>query len=163
MSRSIDISNLSSREVAKIVEEAFMQDLHDCFKEVFEELARESMKMAIKKDVYARYRATGYKRRKEDGGLLDDDNINVMVYRDSHTGNIIGYAKNTATGEGNAWELDRVIVEGVGYDWETSNIYFLQPFPRDFYKGTIERIETANWQWKVRRKLQARGWRAVGK
>ena len=85
------------------------------------------------------------------------------MYRDRQTGNIIGYVKNVATGEGNAWELDQVIVEGVGYDWVTSNIYYLQPFPRDFYKGTIERIEAENWQWKVRKKMKERGWKPVGK
>lgn len=148
---------------ASEVHEMFMQDLLECFEEVFVDLARESMKQSIKHNVYSKYRPGAYVRRRENGGLIADENIFVEVYRDKTTGNIIGYVKNITEGVGNAYELDEVIESGIGYDWEDSKIFNLQPFPRPFYDDTIVRIEKANWLWKVRKKMQERGWRAVGK
>ena len=50
------------------LKEKFIEDLLECFEEVFYELAGESMELAIAKDVYAKYRPSrsprGYKRRK---------------------------------------------------------------------------------------------------
>lgn len=149
----------------KQLKERFINDLLECFEEVFYELAGESMEMAIAKDVYAKYRPSrsprGYKRRKYDGGLIAHENFNIQIYREGDK--VIGYVRNMAHGVGKAYMLDEVIVEGDMYDWTTSAIYKMQPFPRDFYKGTIERIETSRWQYHVRRLMNQRGWKTRGK
>ena len=149
----------------KQLKERFINDLLECFEEVFYELAGESMEMAIAKDVYAKYRPSrsprGYVRRKNHGGLSDPRNFNIQIYREGDK--VIGYVRNMTHGVGKAYMLDEVIVEGDMYDWTTSAIYKMQPFPRDFYKGTIERIETSRWQYHVRRLMNQRGWKTRGK
>ena len=152
-------------ELMEAIKEKFMQDLLECFEEVFVDLARESMKSAIKSEVYAKYRPQGYRqyhRRKEQGGLIDDRNIIVEVYR-TKDGNIIGHVKNITTGAGKAYELVDVIESGIGYDWETSKIFKMQPYPRPFHENTIERIEKSRWQYHVRRLMNQRGWKTRGK
>ena len=146
------------------IKEKFISDLLECFEEVFYELAGESMQMAVHKDVFAKYRPSqsprGYKRRKHDG-LDDPQNFNIQIYREGDK--VIGYVKNMAHGVGKAYMLDEAIVEGDQYDWVTSAIYRMQPFPRDFYQGTIERIEASRWQYHVRRLMNQRGWKTRGK
>lgn len=158
---TIDITNMSSKQLADAISKAFLQDLRECFEEVFYELAGESMEMAIHKEVYAKYRPGAYQRRKRNGGLSDPRNFNIEIYRDGD--DIVGYVKNTATGVGKALYLDEAIVEGNQYDWSDSAIAQMQPFPRDFYKGTIDRIEKARWQYHVRRLMNQRGWSTRGK
>lgn len=167
MDRIVDLSNLSVAQAAKVIEEMFMADLLECFKEIFYDIAVQSMQIAVHKDVYAKYRSTGspyrrYKRRKEEGGLSDPRNFDIQIYREKN-GNIIGYVKNITRGVGKAYELDAAIVYGDQYDWLASKIYRLQPFPRDFYQGTIDRIEDSNWVYKVRRLMNQRGWKTTGK
>lgn len=163
MPYTIDITNMSPSEVAEVINEMFMKDLLECFKEIFIDLAKESMRLSIVHNVYAKYRPSSYKRRREDGGLIADKNMNVEVYRDKTTGNIIGYVKNLATGVNRAYELDGVIESGIGYDWDESRIFKMMPYPRPFYQGTIDRIEASNWVYHVRRKMNMRGWHTVGK
>ena len=67
----------------KQLKERFINDLLECFEEVFYELAGESMEMAVHKEVYAKYRPSrsprGYKRRKNHGGLSDPRNFNIQI------------------------------------------------------------------------------------
>lgn len=146
------------------IKEKFINDLLECFEEVFYELAGESMQMAIHKEVFAKYRPSqsprGYKRRKHDG-LDDPNNFQINIYREGDK--VIGYVRNIATGAGKAYMLDEIIESGIGYDWVSSAIYRLQPYPRPFYDNTIERIEASRWQYHVRRLMNQRGWRTRGK
>ena len=158
---TIDITKMSSRQISEALNEAFLKDLRECFEEVFYELAGECMELAIHKDVYAKYKPSYYQRRKNHGGLSDPRNFNIDIFRDGD--DIVGYVKNTATGVGRAWRLDEAIVEGNQYDWCGSRIYNMQALPRDFYKGTIERIEKSRWQYHVRRLMNQRGWVTRGK
>lgn len=160
MPYTIDITGLTPEQVTEALREAFLKDLKECFEAVFIELATHCMDMAITHEVYAKYRGT-YKRRRENGGLRDHSSYNIEVYRDGDS--IIGYVKNVATGVGRAYRLDEAIVYGDQYDWELSRIYKMQPFPRDFYQGTIDRIEASNWVYHVRRKMNMRGWHTIGK
>lgn len=153
----LDIGNMTSKQVAELTTELFYKDLLECFKEVFKEIARESMKDSIKQNVYAKYTPTLYERRMEQGGLIDDRNIIVDIYRDSTTGNIVGFVKNITTGVGKAYELIPIIESGKGYDWDMSKIAQSQ-LPRPFYEATITKIEASRWQNKVSRLLRARGW-----
>ena len=45
---------------------------------------------------------------------------------------------NTATGSGMAGDLNDIIEQGVGYEWENSEIYRLQPYPRPFMQEGID-------------------------
>jgi hypothetical protein len=173
----IDISNMSIEQITDEIHQRFLADLYECFKEVFYDLAVKSMHEAVHKDVYAKYRPGGspnryasdvlgvrggYQRRKDSGGLSDPRNFDIRIFQEEN-GNIIGYVKNETKGVGKAFELDEVIVSGMGYDWTESRIYRMQPFPRDFYQGTIDRIEATNWVYHVRRLMNQRGWHTIGK
>ena len=159
------MATLETDVIFEQVKEKFINDLLECFEEVFYELAGESMELAIAKDVYAKYRPSqsprGYDRRKFNGGLIAHENYNIQIYREGDK--VIGYVRNMAHGVGKAYMLDEAIVEGDQYDWVTSAIYRMQPFPRDFYQGTIERIEKSRWQYHVRRLMNQRGWKTRGK
>ena len=157
----IDITKMSSKQVTETLREVFLKDLRECFEEVFYELAGECMELAIHKEVYAKYTPSYYQRRKNRGGLSDPKNFNIETHRDGD--DIVGYVKNTATVVFRVCLLDEAIVEGNQYDWCGSRIYNMQPFPRDFYKGTIERIEKSRWQYHVRRLMNQRGWSTRGK
>lgn len=170
---TINTTGMSPEQMASKINELFLKDLYECFEEVFYELAMESMEMAVHKDVYAKYTPSGkgnaytngvggYRRRKGKGGLSDPSNFDIQIYQQPN-GNIVGYVRNITRGVGKAFELDEVIVSGMGYDWTDSRIYRMQPFPRDFYQGTIDRIEASNWVYHVRRLMNQRGWRTVGK
>ena len=170
---TINTTGMSPAQMASKINELFLKDLYECFEEVFYELAMESMEMAVHKDVYAKYTPSGkgtaythgvggYQRRKGKGGLSDPSNFDIQIYQQPN-GNIVGYVRNITRGVGKAFELDEVIVSGMGYDWTDSRIYRMQPFPRDFYQGTIDRIEASNWVYHVRRLMNQRGWRTVGK
>lgn len=170
---TINTTGMSTKQMADKINELFLKDLYECFEEVFYELAMESMEMAVHKDVYAKYTPSGkgtaytngvggYRRRKGKGGLSDPSNFDIQIYQQPN-GNIVGYVRNITRGVGKAFELDEVIVNGMGYDWTESRIYNMQPFPRDFYQGTIDRIEASNWVYHVRRLMNQRGWHTVGK
>ena len=170
---TINTTGMSPKRMADKINELFLKDLYECFEEVFYELAMESMEMAVHKDVYAKYTPSGkgtaytngvggYRRRKGKGGLSDPSNFDIQIYQQPN-GNIVGYVRNITRGVGKAFELDEVIVNGMGYDWTESRIYNMQPFPRDFYQGTIDRIEASIWVYHVRRLMNQRGWHTVGK
>ena len=162
MKRNIGFDGKTSRQIADEINQLFLKDLYECFYEVFYELAGECMELAVSKEVYAKYRPMEYVRRKNKGGLTDPKNFDIQIYQQTN-GNIVGYVRNTARGVGRAFELDEVIVSGMGYDWEDSKIYKMQPFPRDFYSATIDRIESSRWKYHVRRLMNKRGWHTVGK
>ena len=163
MNRTISLDGKTTKQMADEINKLFLADLYECFEIVFEDLAKESMGLAISKEVYAKYRPMLYKRRRnQNGGLADPSNFDVQIFQQDN-GNIVGIVKNTARGVGKAFEMDEVIVSGMGYDWEDSKIYHMQPFPRDFYSATIERIEASRWKYRVRRLMNQRGWHTVGK
>ena len=147
------------------IKEKFINDLLECFEEVFEEVAKESMRVAVNKEVYAKYTPSqsprGYRRRRDDGGLSDTRNYLIDIYREGDT--VIGYVRNMTTGKYKAYMLDEIIESGEGYDWTTSAIYKLQPFPRHMYDGTIERIEKSRWQYHVKKLMNQRGWKSKGR
>lgn len=170
MSRQISLDGKSIKQISDEINQLFLKDLYECFEEVFYELASECMELAIHKEVYAKYRPMQYKRRKSNESLSDPHNLglsnpknfDIRIYQQTN-GNIVGYVRNTTKGVGKAFELDEIIVNGFGYDWENSKIYHMQPFPRDFYSGTIDRIEASRWKYHVRRLMNKKGWHTVGK
>ena len=91
------------------------------------ETVKENMKAAIDENVYNAYTPEYYHRRMENGGLADKDNMEATI-----SGNVLMVRDVAPLDNGRTdYELDRIIVEGLGK----------QPFPRDFYGGTAERLE----------------------
>lgn len=88
---------------------------------------KDEMRQAIDDTVYSTYEPEYYKRRGEQGGLLDEDNITVT---ELENGILL---RNTAPldNDNAGYDLDRIVIDGSGN----------QPFPRDFIEETKERLE----------------------
>lgn len=99
-------------------------------KEVLDE-AKTVMKEEIQERVYDAYTPTKYKRRMQNGGLLDDKNIKHQVLTGSHTLYVRNVTDNGFTVE--------TVETGKGYTWKNSAIY-QNPFPRPFHKPAEEEL-----------------------
>lgn len=89
---------------------------------------------AIEQIVYEAYKGS-YQRRHNVGGLADKKFFDFTVDKVSDNKMIINVYTNVKTnGRNKSDYLDKIIVEGDSYDWENSEIYKMQPFPRDFYE-----------------------------
>jgi hypothetical protein len=102
---------------------------------------KDEMVKGIQMEVYARYNPTQYKRRYGNGGLEDKNN---MVSNVSVEGNRIYIDLENVTrgaGDNSYQRIDDIIVSGTGYTWRKSNIYKMQPYPRDFYDRTQRIID----------------------
>lgn len=112
-------------------------------------VAKENMSEAIKENTYKEYvskaKVEPYERRGDEGGLSDVRNMDSKMISDNTLS-----IKNMTTGnevyrDSQGWDrglIDAIIVYGQGYHWSHSAIYQDQPFPRDFYEDTIERLES---------------------
>lgn len=127
-------------ELAQHLEKLAMKNLQN---EVAETVKQE-MSETIKEETYNAYSPKSYQRREDDGGLSDVRNMQTAIVN----ANTIGIKNET---KGNAayadardgydpGNIDEIIVYGSGYRWTDSEIYKTQPFPRDFYSGTVSRL-----------------------
>jgi hypothetical protein len=96
-------------------------------------VVKDEMKKVIEEVVYNAYEPSQYDRQKDDGGLLDESNIKHGV----ENGQL--WIRNTRSDEGK--DVAEIVETGVGYDWERSRIYKMQPFPRPFHEETKENLE----------------------
>jgi hypothetical protein len=96
-----------------------------------EEIARRTLKENVITEVYDRYNPSQYKRT---GELYQDENIESKM-EDDNTLSI------RSVREENGKDISRIIEEGVGYDWEKSEIYQSQPYPRPFHAETRRELE----------------------
>jgi len=90
----------------------------------------ETMREHVETDVYNTYTPTQYERRMNDGGLIDHRNHKVDMNYTTHTVTV----SNETKGIDGEILVDK-IVYGDDYDWEYSEIYKMQPYPRDFIGG----------------------------
>ena len=113
-----NINDLFKR-IEKDIQETLVNEVADTVKD--------EMKQAIDDTVYSTYEPEYYKRRGEQGGLLDEDNITVT---ELENGILL---RNTAPLDNDdaAYDLDHIVIDGSGN----------QPFPRDFIEETKERLE----------------------
>ena len=103
------------------------KDMQKVLKNEVAETVKENMKTAIDENVYNAYTPEYYHRRMENGGLADKDNMEATI-----SGNVLTVRDVAPLDNGRTdYELDEIIVKGWGK----------QPFPRDFYGGTAERLE----------------------
>ena len=84
------------------------------------EMAKNEIAYMVESAVYPRYTPTEYVRRGTAGGIADRDMYEVTP------GDL------TLTVSDNRREVG-VVESGVGYTWEGSLIYRLQPFPRPYF------------------------------
>ena len=91
------------------------------------ETVKDEMKQAIDDTVYSTYEPEYYKRRGEQGGLLDEDNITVTELENG----ILLRDTAPLNGGKTGYDLDRIIIDGSGN----------QAFPRDYIEETKERLE----------------------
>lgn len=125
-------------EMKRIVQETVEKEVVQYIYEVMQDM--------IALTVYNAYSPTDYDRRGEsDGGLGDITTYDYKIDMSENGFNITVFA-NTQ-GNSNAPNanlvgepIDEVIVTGQGYSWEQSNIYRQQPYPRDFYKATLDNL-----------------------
>lgn len=97
---------------------------------------REEMKDQIEQEVYSVYtpdesKPNSYKRKKEDGGLTDDDNIDLYM-TDTTT---LVVESNRFDGDKNVGE---VVVTGKGYNYS----FPYSGRPRDYVEATRDSLET---------------------
>jgi hypothetical protein len=95
-------------------------------------VARETMSKHVITDVYDKYQPTEYERT---GDLYKDisttmKNENTLV------------VENVARDEDSGRLIAPVVESGVGYEWEDSRIYKMQPFERPFVENTAKELES---------------------
>ena len=95
--------------------------------------ARKALREAIR-EAYNEYTSSAdnpYKRREyRRGGLLDR---NYMMDYISSDGLSVRVRQESPSPVGGKYLVDVYVTRGDLYNWESSEIYGLQPFPRDFY------------------------------
>lgn len=95
----------------------------------------------IGREVYSQYEPESYERRYTQGGLVDRDNIISELIPNENT--LIVANKTEDDGyypSDNSPDLVKTVEEGVGYNWEKSKIYKMQPFPRPFHEVVEQEI-----------------------
>lgn len=85
------------------------------------EMAKNEIAYMVETAVYPAYSPTEYKRRGTGGGLADKSLYEVT------NGDM------TLTVSDNRREVG-VVESGIGYQWENSQIYKMQPFPRPYFE-----------------------------
>ena len=125
----------------KIVAEIKQTVIDDCLK-----LMYEKMQEMVYKTVYNEYSPTQYIRRYDsNGGLGDIGTYDFEIDNVNSNGFVLRMYSNATGNEnynGNLVDepIDECIVEGDKYSWEDSGIYKAQPYPRDFYKATLDSL-----------------------
>lgn len=127
------------------------------------DLIKETMSEAVEEVVYATYESTAftpYERRENEGGLSDVRNYKHEITITPDMFKIRVY--NNTPSMGKEKDLSTLIINGIGYDWENSDIYKMQPYPRDFIKVALrELIESGKLKRLIKQKLESKGLRLV--
>jgi len=53
--------------------------------------------------------------------------------------------------------IDLIIAKGNGYTWENSNIYNMQPYPRNFYETATQLLKDGDVRNTIIRELKSKG------
>lgn len=119
----------------------------------------EVMREEIYLTVYNVYTSKDYKRRYDsNGGLADMSQFNYKINVTNNGFTIDVYDDAKGNGDNSNEYLDEIIVKGDMYTWEESDIYKMQPFPRDFYQATLESLIDKGTLFNIiQSKLRAKG------
>jgi len=124
--------------------------------------AKDVLKDKIQTVVYDQYDPTEYERKYSNGGLLDDENIEIKKGKgsisirstrtnDDDTDGRDGYARGTK-------DVASILETGTGYTWTRSAIYQMQPYPRPFhYETFLEMQKTLSHVDALKRGLKRLG------
>ncbi len=122
------------------------KDVQHILQEDVAETVKDHMSDTIQQNVYDAYSPMYYKRRGEQGGLIDKRNMEATVNNDTLTVRDIAPLDNHNT----EYELDAIIEYGWG------NV----PFERPFYDDTKERLlKTNDHVESMRQGLKNRGYK----
>lgn len=125
----------------RIIAEIKETIINDCLK-----LMYETMQDMVYKAVYNQYTPTQYVRRYDSNGGLGDIGTYDFEINDLNSNGFVLRMYSNAMGNENyngnlsGKSIDECIVEGNNYSWEKSGIYNAQPYPRDFYQATLNRL-----------------------
>jgi hypothetical protein len=111
--------------------------------------AVKTMQKEVIETVYNKYEPTQYKRT---GGLYQEKNIKGTMLNDN-TLEIENIREDEKTGR----YIAPVVEEGVGYEWEDSKIYNMQPYPRPFVSNTTKELENGVAKEAMKKGLQKQG------
>lgn len=103
-----------------------------------QESGQEIFANATKELVYPYYQPTQYKRRMAGGGLADPKNYEITS--EGLTTTIINNTEsNYGQPKPSGGYINDIIEGGTGYEWEHSEIYEDQPYPRPFMDEATDR------------------------
>lgn len=123
------------------------------------ENTKDLIKKHVETDVYAKYSPTEYIRRKEDGGLLDDENYLITPIENGVSIENITRDDGYATPSDPDRLVAPIVEDGVGYTWEWSKIYQKQPYPRPFIGNTRDELAKGKAKEFLKKSLQGKGFK----
>lgn len=106
------------------------KQVQDTMENEVADAVKDNMAEAVQTDVYNAYTPMYYKRRMQNGGLIDKDNMEVTEIPNGISVRDVAPLDNGRRD----FSLDGIIVNGLGN----------QPFERDFYTETKERLSENN-------------------
>lgn len=123
-------------EVYRMVVKQLQNDLKSASDNELKEEMMNAMRDSVYKRVYSAYTPTQYIRRAEKNGLADTSKYITKVYK--YGGAVT--TKLTLDFTDNGKDIVSIVENGTGYDWVNSEIYKMQPYPRQFVDEAIEDI-----------------------
>jgi hypothetical protein len=113
------------------LEKFLNQKINKALSKEVADVAKDTMSDHVMSDVYSKYQPSQYQR----SGDLYKDVKTTMINENTLE------IENTARDEESGRLIAPVVESGVGYEWESSRIYNMQPFPRPFVENTAKELE----------------------
>lgn len=124
------------------------RDIDESLQKDVTNIVKETMSKHIKTDVYDAYKSNAnnkYERRGDNGGLSDTRNYKSKINNiDKNSTEIFIYNDTNGTSQDGYRDIVPVIEYGEGYQWESSEIYRIQPYPRPFNENTANELKENN-------------------
>lgn len=144
------------KEMMGYVQNSFVEELSS---EEIISIIKEVMREVIIETVYNKYDAS-YNRRYDDGGFSDITNYNYKIEVNGNYASITMF--NDTKGVNTKNDLDTVIYYGNAYDWINSDIYKLQPYPRNWIEETVKKLyESGELVKRLKDRLSKKGIKIV--
>lgn len=113
--------------------EGIINRLNDAITECLEgdisQIAGECIQYRVEHDVYPLYSPTQYERRMRNGGIADPFMYSYNVDPSTQTLRVSDNRREVG-----------VVESGIGYQWEDSQIYAMQPYPRPYFNKAEQDI-----------------------
>lgn len=124
------------------------KDVADSLQKDVTNIVKETMSKHVKTDVYDTYKSNAvnkYERRGDSGGLSDIRNYKSEINNiDKNLTEIFIYNDTKGNSSDGYRDIIPVIEYGEGYQWESSEIYKMQPYPRPFNENTASELRENN-------------------